>query len=188
MSRAAWHAEVPFLRSAELATADATSVDVALDMLDRLASVGRRFRAVILVQPTSPLTDPRDIRAAVARFDAEDRDVVSIAPSHEARFHISSPQAAPSTETLEDRDADTGQILSGGFYVVSPDRLRLTRRFVTPETGVFQTVHADRAIDIDVETDFVLAEALAAARPVRGSISVASASADRAVSSSPRQE
>src|SRR4051794_1038343 len=49
----AWHADVPFLRSPALATAEATSVDVAIDALERLETIGHRFRALVLVEPTS---------------------------------------------------------------------------------------------------------------------------------------
>ena len=86
----AWGAEVPFSRPRELATADATSVDVALHALDWLEAAGRRFRAIALVQPTSPLTDPTDLGAAVERFDQSGGKAVASASRrrHPAGWHV----------------------------------------------------------------------------------------------------
>jgi len=61
-----WGAEI-LDRPAELATAEATSVDVALHAIDAVAATGPAttpIRAVVLVQPTSPLTDPADLVAS----------------------------------------------------------------------------------------------------------------------------
>ena len=85
-----WGAEVPFLRPPELATSDATSVAVVLHALETLAGSGRTFRAVVLVQPTSPLTAASDLAAAVARFDQdpEHAPLASVTPTHPATWHV----------------------------------------------------------------------------------------------------
>ena len=75
-----WGGEVPFIRPKQLATDDATSADVALHALATLEEAGRRFRAIVLVQPTSPLTDPADLRAAVERFDRSAARASSASP------------------------------------------------------------------------------------------------------------
>jgi dTDP-4-amino-4,6-dideoxygalactose transaminase len=49
-----WGAEVPFLRDPALSTANATSVAVGIDAIERLSAAGQRFDLVVLVQPTSP--------------------------------------------------------------------------------------------------------------------------------------
>ncbi|MCI0344169.1 MAG: N-acetylneuraminate synthase family protein [Chloroflexi bacterium] len=68
---------------------------------------------------------------------------------------------APAVVTGADR------LLSGAFYVISPDELRKTRRFVTPRRTVGQVVPAERNADVDEEADLAAAEALAATRPTR---------------------
>ncbi len=162
-----WGAEVPFLRPVELSDERAASGDVALHALDVLEAVGRVFRALVLVQPTSPLTEPGDLRDAVARFDGGRgrRAVVAVTPSHPASWH---------TELVE-RDigalimvAGSGEhLLSGAFYIVDPASLRLTRRFVLPgRTSGFE-IPAERSVDIDEPADLTVAEAFAAARPCR---------------------
>lgn len=162
-----WGGEVPFLRPGHLAADDATSVDVALHALDWFEGQGLRFRAIALVQPTSPLTDPADLRAAVERFDRSGgRAVVSVTPAHPAAWHVS--MAADGDERIEaSGGADAGWLLTGAFYVTDPTTLRETRRFVEPGRAIGLSVAPERSVDIDAETDFVLAEAAAAARPVR---------------------
>lgn len=161
----AWHGEVPWLRPPALAMASSASVDVALHALDELASIGRRFRAVALLQPTSPLTAPADVAEAIAVFDADTtRSVVSVIRTHPATWHLADTGLngglAPSLGPGE-------LLLSGGFYVIDPELLRAKRQFLVPGGTIGVEVAAERALDIDEEADFVRAEALARARPVK---------------------
>lgn len=161
---AAWHAEVPFLRPAELAGDAASSIDVALHALDALAGAGRRYRAVVLLQPTSPLTDPADVAAAVARFDETGAPVVAVAPAHPVAWH----QEMDGTGILRGVDpGDAGAVLTGAFYVIAPNELRSARRFVIPGRTRGFVVPPERSLDVDEEIDLTVADALARARPVR---------------------
>jgi CMP-N,N'-diacetyllegionaminic acid synthase len=56
------------LRPAHLATDTATSLDVVLYELDRMASLGTPCDAVLLVQPTSPLLTTADLASLLAAF------------------------------------------------------------------------------------------------------------------------
>lgn len=62
-------ASVPFMRAAELATDTASSRSVIIDALDRMEKIGRHYDAVVLLQPTSPLRTPDDIRRAIDTFE-----------------------------------------------------------------------------------------------------------------------
>ena len=167
----AWGAEI-LDRPAELATAEATSVDVALHAIDAVAATGPAttpIRAVVLVQPTSPLTDPADLVAAVERFDASGgRAVASITTVHPAGWHVASEVGPPGEDDVIRRiDADDAdEILSGAVFVIAPDELRTTRRFDEPGT-IGLSIPPERSIDVDEPADLVLANALAAARPIR---------------------
>jgi N,N'-diacetyllegionaminate synthase len=162
----AWGAEA-LDRPAELATTTATSVDVALHAIGTLA--GPAFRAVVLVQPTSPLTDPADLVAAVERLDANGgRAVASVTSVHPAGWHVIR-EVGPPGEDDEIRRVDPvdgDEILTGAIYVIAPDELRATRRFVEPGT-IGLAIPPERSVDIDEPDDFVVAEAFAAARSIR---------------------
>jgi len=161
----AWGAETPFERPASLATADASSVDVALHALETLQADGSRFRALVLVQPTSPLTDPADLVAAVERFDAAaGRGVVSVTDTHPAVWH----QVLGIDDTMTAVAAgDAAAILTGAFYVVDPQTFARDRRFVVPGVTLGSHIPPERSVDLDEDVDLLVAEALLAVRPVR---------------------
>ena len=54
-------AEVPFLRSAEMASDTAGSWDVVREVLARYSQMGKEFDRICLLQPTSPLRDAKDL-------------------------------------------------------------------------------------------------------------------------------
>jgi N,N'-diacetyllegionaminate synthase len=161
----AWGAEV-LVRPAELATADATSADVAIHALDALEHSGVAFRALVLVQPTSPLTEPADLAEAVRRFDETGgrRPVVGITASHPAGWHVT---LEPGTGAIRRVDAPAApHILSGSVYVVDPGRLGEARSFWADDAIGFE-LPPERSVDVDEPHDLVVAKALTAARPVR---------------------
>lgn len=159
-----WGADRVIERPAELATGAASSLDVALHALGTLRAGGARFRALVLVQPTSPLTDPADLRAAVARFDAGAPSVVSVAPSHPASWHLRLEAGAVRAAQAA---SDATLLLTGAFYVVDPDALARDRRFVVGGVTMGHLVPPERSLDIDEELDITLAEGVLDARPVR---------------------
>ena len=57
-------ADVPFLRSAELASDTANTWDAVREALSRYADIGKTFETVMLMQPTTPLRTGEDVRAA----------------------------------------------------------------------------------------------------------------------------
>ena len=168
---AAWGAEV-LERPAHLAGDDATSVDVALDVLERLDPDGA-FETLVLLQPTSPLTEPLDVVGAVARHRQTGAGVVSIAASHPPTWHH---RLADGDRLVADGAEDVGaaagagagthQLLTGAIYVCSVAALRRDRAFVVPGATLGWVVPADRSIDIDEPADLRLAEGLLATRPV----------------------
>jgi N,N'-diacetyllegionaminate synthase len=161
----AWGAEV-LARPAALATATATSADVAVHALDALAAARRPWTpsAVVLLQPTSPLVDPDDVLEAIEAFERDGlrRGVAAVSRTHPASFHVAT-QADGSLTRVE---SDARLVLSGAVYVVAPERLRATRSFVGSGTTVIE-LPAERSVDVDEPADLALAEALAAAAPIR---------------------
>lgn len=168
----AWGATV-LERPADLATDDATSVDVALHALDALDRSGRLFDSLILLQPTSPLTDSRDVVDGLkSHRSGGGRSVVAVTTTHPVGWH----EDLGVGEILVDRTATrSGELAngldvvpSGAFYIVTPDRLRTKRSFVESGETVGQVIPRERSIDVDEEPDLLIAEALAAGRHIRG--------------------
>ena len=61
-------AEVPFMRPEKLASDEAKTIDVALHAVDVLEAQGRRYDALILLQPTQPLRAVEDVDKAIELF------------------------------------------------------------------------------------------------------------------------
>ncbi len=162
---AAWGAEV-LRRPDDLATDDATSVSVAVHALDALEATAGPFETVVLLQPTSPLTDPADVLAAVKRHrEAAGASVTSVVETHPGTWHHGiGPEGdmAPAAAVVGD-----DRLLAGAFYVIAIADLRRTGRFVEPGRTQGYVVSAARAIDVDEELHLLVAEAVLAATPVR---------------------
>lgn len=68
-------AEVPFMRSAQLAADTSKTIDAVWDVLDRLEE---DYEYVVLLQPTSPLRLAEDITGAIQKAVETGKDVVSV--------------------------------------------------------------------------------------------------------------
>ena len=149
---------VPFLRASELATDDATTIDVVLDAIDRTPG----FDLVVVLQPTSPLREASDIDnclelliaqgAATAVSVAEARDHPFLVYSMEADSRLDAFLKLGPTVSLRRQDLPPAYSLNGAIYIAEIEWLRATRSFVSPET-VGYLMSRETSIDIDEPSD-----------------------------------
>lgn len=170
-----WGAEVPFVRPADLASDGARSIDVVFHALDAL---GNDVDTVVLLQPTSPLTDVDDVLGAIALHRESQLPVVSVCPAeHPAEWLYSIDEGRlsrllPSVTSPDQRQqAQITFRLNGAVYACSPSDLRRYDSFFGPDTRAF-VMPAERSIDIDGALDLNVARAIVAQRPV-GAVSIA---------------
>ena len=168
MAQVARHygADVPFLRPKELATDDATSLDVALHALDHLSNAGEDFDVIVLLQPTSPLRLHGDLCGMVdflqGNWDQCD-GVVAVAPlkpSPQWALQVEGHkiQTSPLFESLR-RQALPEYFASFGLgWAVKTAALRRERTFY-PERSFAWKARREQAVDIDDLCDFLSAEA-----------------------------
>lgn len=169
--------ETPFLRPAELARDESSSIDVLLHAVDALAAAGDRFDAVALLEPTSPLREASDIGAAIAALEARPgaRALVSVTRS-EAAHPEYSLTIDPATGRLRRMDGSVFRVsagrrqqlspayhLAGVVYLSDVDALRSERAFLHQDTVAYE-VPRWKAVEVDEPCDFVCAEALYEAR------------------------
>jgi CMP-N-acetylneuraminic acid synthetase len=69
-------ADVPFMRSIDLANDESTSIDVVLNLLKKLEEVGELYDYIILLQPTSPLRTTQHIDESVELLQLTNSDAV----------------------------------------------------------------------------------------------------------------
>lgn len=164
---AAAGAAVPFRRPADLATDEASSVAVAVHTLDWYREEsGEDPTWLVLLQPTSPLRDGRDVAAAVdlARTPGTDA-VVSVRsvrdhPAWMLRLMPSGyvERVTPSTATRRQDEPDL-LVPNGAIYVVRPEVLRMTGHWYGERTRSYEMT-ADRSIDVDTPWDLELVRML----------------------------
>lgn len=148
-------------RPPELATDDASSVDVVVHALD---AVKKDFDYVVLLQPTSPLRDAGDIDGAVALCDgraAPSCASVSETPLRPAWFKMMDENGQLQSLPGPGSEPNAGRpvILNGAVYVVRCDVLRRKRKFVDDES-VGYLMPRERSVDIDDEFDMTVARLL----------------------------
>jgi CMP-N,N'-diacetyllegionaminic acid synthase len=166
-------AEVPFLRPAELASDEAPTIDVIVHALDVLFGQERQFDILVLLEPTSPLREASDIdamlEALVARSDVESVVGVARAESAHPAFLVKLEKGlirpyAPTVFGVKRRqDLDEVFFLAGSVYASYTTSLRKRRGFYH-EATLSYIVPKHKSFEVDELADFVVVEALMAAR------------------------
>lgn len=169
-------ADVPFLRPAELASDTAPSIAFILHALDALEASGDTYDYLVLLEPTSPLTEAQDIDAALETLAAK-RTVadavvgvtalVSNHPAFAVRLDaqgLVQPYAAPSFGQLPRRqDTEPLYSLDGSLYISSVEAIRRERSFCHGRTLPYVTPRW-KSFEVDDLVDFICIEAILAQR------------------------
>jgi len=163
-------AQVPFLRTADLAD-DLTPVSaVTVDALKRLDPAGERYRAVAQLMPNCPLRTSDDVHRSLEHFDGSGADAqISV-----CRYGWFNPWWAMSlgpadvleplfAERLADRSQDQPELYcpSGAIWWAKAAPLRAAGTFhLSGRSG--WVMPWEHALDIDTEDDWRMVEAVAA--------------------------
>lgn len=170
----AYGASVPFLRPPELASDDASSMDVILHALDILEKSEEYYDLLVLLEPTSPLRDTADIDGAIELCDGRQglASVVGVAKAEvchpaflfQQRKGFLEPISGAQPTGLRRQDlVEDYYFLEGSVYISPVPMLRREKSFYHRAT-VPWIVSRYKAIEIDELADFIMAEALMAAR------------------------
>ena len=144
-------------RDAELSSDDATSIDAVIDTLDRIEQRGTMPQAAMLLQPTSPLRDAEDIRAAIAYFNKHPNDaLVSMCETECPSQWIAEVDEHDTIQCFDPtRPGSKSQYLrlNGAIYLVATAHARKNKSFYTDVTRVYR-MSREASLDIDTEEDF----------------------------------
>jgi len=173
---ARYGAETPFLRSAELAD-DITPVSaVTLDALEKLDPGSQRYTCVAQLMANCPLRNANDIRDSYRQFvECGAQTQLSV-----TRFHWLNPWWAMQrdeqyrikplfSEQIKMRSQDLPALFcpTGAIWWAWADVLRRERTFYAPDRAGWE-IPWQRAIDIDTEEDWQLAEQMLPDLPGNG--------------------
>lgn len=159
-----WGCEVPFVRPPELSRDDTPGIEPVLHAVQSLPG----FDYVVLLQPTSPLRNARDIDSCLELCASKKASTcVSVSePDHSPYWMFTlDPQGCmhrlmdTQTEALRRQDLPTVYALNGAVYVADTTAIVKTRSFVTEDTACYVMSQAS-SVDVDTELDLVVADAL----------------------------
>lgn len=159
-------AEVPFLRSPDLAQDTTPTEPVVTDAVERLTAAGRGPDRVMLLQATSPVRLPETLARALAQFDAGDVDsLVGVVPHAPFLWqqHPDGPPTAAYDVDARQRRQEMGRFdlryrETGSLYVTRTELYRRTpANRLGGRIGLFVMDEVE-GVDIDTEHDLALAE------------------------------
>jgi len=162
-----WGAEVPFMRPAELATDEAPEWLAWRHALQETEDVG----TFVCVPATAPLRQPGDIEACLGRLGIGDVDVVFVvtAAAHNPYFNMVTLDgdglahlAMQAQDQHHQRQSAPAMFdITTVCYATHPQFIARAEGLFDGRVGVVE-VPPERALDIDTEFDFRVAEALLA--------------------------
>lgn len=166
-------AEVPYLRSAELSSDTASSIDVVLDVIRHYESKGRIFDSILLLQPTSPLRTSEDIEKAIALMaDKSANGVVSVTECEHSPLwcntlpdDLGMDNFIPEELTARrSQDLPTYYRLNGAVYLVKKEIVVCDSSLFPQQHSFALVMDKNHSVDIDNELDFKLAEMIKASK------------------------
>jgi CMP-N-acetylneuraminic acid synthetase len=155
------------IRPSELATDEASSVDVVLDLLKWKAAQGERYDAVALLQPTTPMRKRAHWDQALHLLrDAGHDAVVGVGPaqSHPClTFRMAAdarltPWISDRPASLRAQDLEPALVVNGALYLVRTSVLEMQNTFMPATTGAVLIDDPLDNLDIDTEFDWLAAE------------------------------
>lgn len=159
-------AQVPFLRSSDLANDQASSWDVVREVIEYYESNGKTFDSVCLLQPTSPLRTDQNIHEAYELFEQKNAvTVVSVCEmDHSPLWANTLPDDFSMKQFLRPEVLDknrqgleTFYRINGALYIVQVDHLK-NHANIYGEGSFAYVMDKKDSIDIDDMDDFLVAE------------------------------
>ena len=146
------------LRPAELATKD-TSTELVVDHV--LSEVGAKFHYVLVVQPTSPLVEPRDLLRLIYKLQEGESSAVLVARwDHPPTWTVCLDENRNLTTPWSGKFEGQDLFRPVGAWAVTRNHWDKRKKLAVPGESSVVEVPLDRGIDIDTEHDLAFAEAI----------------------------
>lgn len=159
-------AEVPFVRSNDLASDTSTNIDVVLDILSKIDG----YKYVVLLQPTSPMRTSVHIDQAIQLFRKKKASSVTSVCKVDRPAGLSN--SLPDDDRMDDfigegalkkrgPEIPLRYRINGAIYIADAAGVILKHRsFYSAKNSYAYRMDAESSIDIDTKFDFLLAETL----------------------------
>lgn len=146
----------PFIRPAKLAKDDTSSLDVIKHSVTFCEQIfGEIHQNIVLLQPTSPLRNAEDLTSAIELyFENRNIPLVSVTLVNKAKETL---KVLKNSKLENIKVTDEIYLLNGAIYITN-------RAFLIEENMIYKDsmtpfiMSKNKSIDIDEESDFILAE------------------------------
>ena len=161
-----WGAAVPFLRSEETATDTASSWDLVKEVLQKYEELGQTFDAFCLLQPTSPLRTPQDIKNAFQLLQTADTAVVAVCEAEHSPLWCNNLPEDLSLNGFLKRANNAQRQAVGKFYRINGAIYFVKTAAFQEDTHLYRegsvayVMPQERSVDIDTDLDFAIAETI----------------------------
>ncbi|MCX6163723.1 MAG: acylneuraminate cytidylyltransferase family protein [Ignavibacteriae bacterium] len=168
-----YKAEIPFIRPKKLSTDKASSMDVIFHCVNRLEQKKKYYDLIVLLEPTSPLRDTKDIDTAIEMLlkkrNAESIVGVCKVESAHPDFLIKleksflRPYKENKFKTIRRQDISDLYFFEGSLYISYIESLKKHKTFYHKNTLSY-IVPKWKSFELDDITDFFIIEALLKAK------------------------
>jgi N-acylneuraminate cytidylyltransferase len=156
--------KVPFLRPDYLATDESTSEDVLNHALTFYNGNGKQFDTVVLLQPTSPFRNGKQIQEAVFNFTSDLDMVVSVKETKSNPYYVLFEEdldgflnKSKKASFTKRQDCPKVYELNGAIYVINTQSLQ-TNNIVNFKKVRKYVMDEMSSLDIDDNFDWLMAE------------------------------
>ncbi len=165
-------ADVPFLRSEELSSDNASTWDAMRFVLGEYKRRGESFDTITVLQPTSPLRTAEDIAGAYAFFQEKEANMISsVCEMEHSPLWCNVLPEDLSMEKFEDeklaflprQELPTYYRENGAIYMLKTEHL-LSARNIYKDKCYAYIMDKNHSVDIDTELDFLIGETILNAR------------------------
>ncbi|MEE1250770.1 MAG: acylneuraminate cytidylyltransferase family protein [Lachnospiraceae bacterium] len=161
-------ADVPFLRSAELASDISSTWDAMRFVLENYRKMGKEFDTITVLQPTSPLRTAEDINGAFQLFEEKDANMISSVceMEHSPLWSNTLPEDLSMKDFEDERVAflprqslPTYYRENGAIYLMKTSHLFSDSNIYKDRCYAY-IMDPEHSVDIDDEMDFMFAEVM----------------------------
>lgn len=162
-------ANVPFLRSDEMAQDNASTWDTVREVLIRYKELGKEFDYVALLQPTSPLRDADDIQAVFQKIQtAHIHNVVSITEvEHPVQWcfklgneKLMDEMATSPYSYVRRQELEKYYRENGAIYLIDAKKIINADYNFYADCCYGYEMLREKSIDIDTDIDFLMAQTI----------------------------
>lgn len=157
---------VPFMRPAELAGDTAGSHGVMLHALRFFEEKGKSYKALLLLQPTSPFRKREDLEAMLAQYQEDLDMVVSVGISHQNPYFSLYEENKQGFIELSKKgyfesrqECPNAYYLNGSLYLINV--AAITQKPISQFTKIKKQLMNDiHSVDIDTPLDWLICETI----------------------------